>query len=354
MSGANALRSSWPVLGEKLSLLPLADLPTPVRAANLEDRSGSQRVLIKEDNLSGRPYGGNKVRKLEYALAPARARHCHAVATFGTVGSHHALATALYARQLGFDCICFLSHQARTGSVPMTLNMLLASGTELVRFGGSYAQRIATLRRHLHGRKVWVVPAGGSSWRGTVGFVNAGLELAAQIGRQECPVPERLYVAAGTMGTAAGLALGLALAGVTAEVHAVRVSHTAIANERRLGQLCARTAHMMRRLDPAIPADLAQRVRLRLRHEFFAGGYARSDRATEQAIATARRQLNLTLEPTYTGKAMAALLHDCRQQAGCRGKALFWQSYHAAPLPVHAAGPLDAARLPAEFLRYFS
>ena len=60
---------------------------------------------------------------------------------------------------------------------------------------------------------------GGSNWLGAVAFVNAALELCEQIADAGLPVPDRVYVANGTMGTAAGLALGLALGGMEANEH---------------------------------------------------------------------------------------------------------------------------------------
>jgi len=354
MPDSDALRDQFPALAAKIGKLPLAELPTPLREAGLICATGCHRILVKEDNLSGALYGGNKVRKLEYLLHVARQKGCRCVATFGTVGSHHALATALYAREQKLDCICFLSHQKHTASVPAVLNALLQSGAELVPFSGNYSQRIATLREHLHGRRVRVIPIGGTSWTSTMGFVNAGLELAAQLEARDAALPERLYVATGTMGTAAGLALGLALAGLPVEVHAVRVSDTSITNEARLAILCRKTAMMMRRLDPAVPPGLERQVRLVLRHGFFAGGYAHCDDTTRNAIDTAAEQFGVTLEPTYTGKAMAALLHDAKDASSAFESAVFWHSYHARPLDVRRDAPVDESRLPPEFLRYFS
>jgi D-cysteine desulfhydrase len=60
-------------------------------------------LMVKRDDLSGEAYGGNKVRKLEFLLAEALARGCDGVITFGTAGSNHALATAIYARRLGLE-----------------------------------------------------------------------------------------------------------------------------------------------------------------------------------------------------------------------------------------------------------
>ena len=98
-----------------------------------------------------------------------------------------------------------------------------------------------------------------------MGFVAAGLELAQQVREGEIPEPDRLYVAAGTLGTAAGLAIGLAVAGSKTTVHAVRVSDRSIANTARLDQLIAKTVLMMRRLDPSVPDDLANQTRIVLR-----------------------------------------------------------------------------------------
>ena len=153
------------------------------------------------------------------------------------------------------------------------------------------------------------------------------------------------------MGTAAGLGLGLALAGLCTEVHAVRVTHEAIANPAAMRRLVAKTATVMHRYDRSIPAEIDGQVRLVFRNGFFAGGYARSDDETDAAVAFGRDELGLRLETTYTGKALAALLSDARQ--GERGHWLFWNTFSSRPLPPVPAEVLDPARLPREFLRYF-
>jgi len=332
----------------------LANLPTPVHEYRLRLPSGKHQVTVKFDNLAGDLYGGNKVRKLEYILHRAREKHCERVATFGTVASHHALATALYAKRLGYPCVCFLSHQPPSPAASKALRMHLEIGTSLVRYGGGYEKRLQILRRNLWGRHPWVVPIGGSSWLGAFGFVCAGIELAKQVAEGLLQPPGRLYVAAGTMGTAAGLALGLALAELPAEVHAIRVSDTSICNEQAMRRLIDKTARMMHRLDRSIPRNLGERVNLRLRNEFYAGGYARTDDRTEAAIAFARDEMGLELEGTYTGKAMAALLADLSGHDAADGKFLFWNTFNSASLPVDENAPLDRDALPEEFLRYVS
>ena len=115
-------------------------------------------------------------------------------------------------------------------------------------------------------------------------------------------------------------------------------------------RLLEKTALMLNRHDPSIPADLAQRARYEFRTGFLGEGYAKTTDATERAIVVAREQLGLDLEATYTGKAMAALLEDLEIRGG---NVLFWNTYNSRPLPATTERPADTSRLPEAFLRYF-
>lgn len=347
------LGQAFPRLASSLPKLHLADLPTPLEERTLQAERGRERIIrIKCDDVSAALYGGNKVRKLEYLLRRARDRGAMRVATFGGVGSNHALATTLYAAANGLRCVCFLSHQRKTPQAGPTLERHRQYGTELVYFGGSRRDRIAILRQHLSRRDTWVIPLGGSCWLGAVGFVNAGLELAAQLEAGRLEPPDRLYVANGTMATAAGLALGLAAARLETEVHAVRVTEEMFVNPPGMRRLLDKTATLMRSLDNTVPVDLAARARLVIRNEFFGTGYAHSSSDVDSAVREARRLFGLTLETTYTGKAMAALLHDAGNAALAAQSLLFWNTYNSRPLPAACARPASTAALPAAFARY--
>jgi D-cysteine desulfhydrase len=194
---------------------------------------------------------------------------------------------------------------------------------------------------------------GGSSWLGAVGFVNAGLELAQQIAAGEISAPSRIYMANGTMGSCAGLSLGLALAELPIELQVVRVVDERFASPPAFRRLQQKTATMLRRLDPSVPANLATRARFRWRDEFFAGGYAVSDAVTRSAVERAATALGLMIETTYTGKAMAALLHDLDSPGYDGGHYLFWNTYNSQPLPVTGARPPTRDNVPEEFMRYY-
>ena len=345
------LGKAYPGLAEKLQKRSFASLPTPVSHHALEFAGRSRTIVVKHDDQTSTLYGGNKIRKLEYIFQRAIERDALRVATFGTVGSNHALATAIIARSVGLGCTCFLAHQKPAANIPAILDAHRALGTELVPVGGGVS-RLDVYRRYLQNRRVWVIPLGGSSWLGAVGFVNAGMEIAAQIEAGELETPKRIYMANGTMGSVAGLALGLALANLPTEVHAIRITETRFANWAGMLRLISKTASLLNRIDPAIPANLAGRCRIVWRDDFVAGGYANVDDATLRAVEFAKDNLGLSLETTYTGKTMAALLHDLEaNRAGT--SSLFWNTYNSRSLPTPGAEARAPLALPESFKRYY-
>ncbi len=345
------LAHEFPAIGACLPTAGITRVPTALSSHTLDVGGRACRVLVKHDETSGAIYGGNKVRKLDYVLARARQRGAEQIATFGAVGSHHALATAMYARAEGFEPVCFLGHQPATAHVYETLSAHVATGTRIVRYGGSYANRMELLRQHFKRGKTWVVPAGGSSWLGVVGFIDAGLEFAGQLATLGGS-PTRLYVANGTMGTVAGLALGLALARAPVEIQAVRVTSEAYASREGTFRLMQKTATLLNALDGRFPGDLAETARIRFRHEFVGDGYTRPTPESEAAIDLAATELTLRLENTYTGKAFAAIVADAG--SGRVDEALvFWNTYNAQALPQADGLTLEDTGLPEDFARYF-
>ncbi len=345
------LSATLPGLAARFPVVALASLPTPVTVHELRIDTSRTPVTIKHDERSGLLYGGNKVRKLEYLLRHAVERGATRIATYGAAGSNHALATSLYARRAGFDCTCLLSHQPVHPGIGLKLLAHQLNGTEIVRFGGPRRLRVDIQRRWLQGRNIDLIPMGGSSWRGALGFVNAALELASQCEGGDFPPPAEVYVATGTLATAVGLALGFALAGLDLEVRAIRVTDPRFASAAALGRLLQKTATLMRRYDKRVPADLAARTRVVLREDFYGPGYGQSDAATDRAIALAADELGIALDTTYSGKAMAALCHDLHKGAAMRP--LFWNTCNAVPLDIPVSTQPDFTRLPAEFARYF-
>jgi 1-aminocyclopropane-1-carboxylate deaminase/D-cysteine desulfhydrase-like pyridoxal-dependent ACC family enzyme len=347
----DSLGNAYPRLAARLRKRSIATLPTPVSQHTINLPVGERKVAIKHDDLTSSVYGGNKVRKLEYLLRRAKDRDAKRIATFGTVGSNHALATAIHSKEAGLDCTCFLAHQARTPNISKVLGAHLKLGTEIIKWGGSVDQ-LALYRRYIQGRGTWVIPLGGSCWLGALGFVNAGLELSLQIESGEIDEPDRIYIANGTLGSVAGLAIGLALANLQTEIHAVRVANNRLSQPGVLRNLIRKTADLLHRFDPSIPSDIAAQTKIVWRDEFYAGGYAASNEATNNAVAIAKDTLNLDLETTYTGKAMAALQYDLHS-SNENDNYMFWNTYNSGPLPELPASESRQA-LPQQFQRYMT
>ena len=348
----DTLSMAFPRIGASLRRTAIASVPTPVTSHTIDLPPGTRNIMVKHDEATNDVYGGNKVRKLEYLLRRASDRKAHRIATFGAVGSNHALATAIHATRLGFDCTCFLSHQKATPNIARTLNMHRELGTELVHWG-RLTDSLALYRQYLQHRKTWVIPLGGTCWLGAIGFINAGLELAEQIRAAEIPCPARIYIACGTTGSTAGLALGLAAARLPTTVHAIQVADKPFSSPEKMHHLMLKTRFILNRLDPSFGAA-EETWRLRWRDEFLAGGYAKVDAVTEDSVAVADAALGLKLETTYTGKAFVAMLHDLRSPDYSGEPYLFWNTYNSRELPVGAQQPATLDNIPEEFARYYT
>ncbi len=342
---------AFPELAGTVHRAALAELPTP-----LEIHEGSDtglrlgRLMVKRDDLSGRAYGGNKVRKLEFLLGEALHHRARGVLTFGVAGSNHALATSIYAQICGLRSYSMLTRQSNAAYVRRNLLAGFHTGARLMPFD-SEASAAAGARDLIRdsgqrGELVVGIPGGGSSSVGCLGFVNAGLELGAQIRALGLPEPDQMYLALGTVGTASGLLLGLRLAGLATRMVAVRVVREDVARPERLAGLMRDTRRLLGCAD-VLGDELPD-----IRHEFLGPGYARFTPEGIAAMELARRQLGLKLEGTYTGKAFAALAEDARQGRLEDQTVLFWNTYNSRPLDP-AAMAADYRRLPEPFHYYF-
>jgi D-cysteine desulfhydrase len=325
-----ALFRRFPELATRIPWLPIGSFPTPVESLSIEGiPAPGVRLHVKRDDLCARPYGGNKVRKLEFILAEAKRRGAQRLITVGAIGSHHALATTVYGRALGFDVTLVLFPQEVTEHVRRVLLLDWALGAELrftPRMETVPAALVAARLAHRK-QRTFVIAAGGSDAVGTLGYVSGALELAEQIANRVAPRPDLVHVAAGTLGTAAGLAVGFALAGLDIPINATRITSRIVTNERALARLVSRTLDHLRRagLASAPPAAAALRL-VRLRHDFVGAGYGRETEGGRDAAARFR-QAGLTLDATYTAKAAAELIATVGD--GGQGVHLFWHTLSA-------------------------
>jgi D-cysteine desulfhydrase len=355
---ATALERAFPALAGRLPLAPCTTLPTAVHRLEALGRArGTARLWVKRDDRSGALYGGNKPRKLELILGDARRRGARTLLTFGAIGTHHGLATAILARTAGMRTVLVLLPQPLTPAVRRNLLLLHAYGAEL-HLAPSVPRVAATAAGLLAagiagGDRPRVVATGGSSVLGTLGFVGAGLELAEQVRAGELPAPDTIVVPLGSGGTAAGLAVGLRLGGLRSRVLAVLVTDVLAPSARRLQRLAGGALAVLRRLDATVPAVTLTGADLLIETGFVGRGYGAVSAEAEAARRLMAETEGIALETTYTAKALAALLAAAAAPPYREQTLLFWNTYSSVD-PAAALDRLPEPReLPAAFHRFF-
>lgn len=315
-----------------LARVALGEGPTPVRELDrLDDDRGRAPVWIKDDAAYSE-LGGNKARKLEWLLGAAAARGKRTILTGGALGTNHGLAVAFFARRLAMRTVLVLVPQPETEHVHRQLERMRAEGAEIHLAGGlGRACLLAAWLFAIHTRPPldppYPIPPGGSAPLGCVGYVEAALELAEQVAMGELPEPSHIVAALGSGGTAAGLAAGLALSGLSSRLVCVLVNDTVRLDERRVAWLARRTLRLLGRhgldLGPRRPAPAA----IAVERAWLGPGYGHPTPEGRWAMELLAGRDGVMLDPVYTAKAMAALLALNRRGVFGDGPVLFWHTY---------------------------
>jgi len=281
---------------ESFPRLSLGIFPTPIHKLENISRLLGREVYIKRDDMTGLGLGGNKVRKLEFLLADAKAQGAEIVFTTGGAQSNHAMLTAAAAGKLGMKAILVLK---KRGVTDCAGNQLLERlmGTD-VRFVDTddYADIYAEMDRigQEMGRPYYKIPCGGSNALGALGYVDCAREIAGQ-GLHF----DHIVCAEGSGGTMAGLALGAKLFLPGTKVHGMMVDTDPF--DRITPALMRETAALLDIAPEITPEDYLLR-------DMCGPGYAIASEAGNAAVSLMARQEGIFLDPVYTGKAFAGLL----------------------------------------------
>ncbi|KPJ81508.1 MAG: hypothetical protein AMS19_08085 [Gemmatimonas sp. SG8_23] len=285
-----------------------ANLPTPLlRVDRLASRLGVDRAYVKMDAETGFALGGNKVRKLEFELAPGRLEGVTCLVTAGGPQSNHCRVTAAAAARLGLDCVLVVNGpepEVPTGNA--LLHRLL--GAEIVTVADR-AERAPSMdvvadRISAEGGRARVIAIGASTGLGSLGYARAAVELCAQLDALDDGCSRTLlFVASSSCGTLGGLVLGLALQGRT-DVLLVGISADAPAEELHSSslELAGEGAGLL-----GASPDLAS-VPLWTIDSQVGDGYGIPTRASRAATEDFARLEGIILDPTYSSKAAAGMI----------------------------------------------
>ncbi len=296
----------------------LCDLPSPVQAVEVENGSG---MWIKRDDLNAPGCGGNKARSLEFLLGGLAGGD--SVITMGGAGSTHVLSTVLHAARIGVRVEALRWHQEMNpvaGMVSERVTKLLGRPP-----GRSASLALLHARYSARKRKLRHIPIGGSTPPGVLGHVNAGLELAAQIEKGDLPLPDRIVLPLASGGTAAGLLLGLKIAGLDIEIVGARVGPRLFVNRYGVLRLARRTRALIMSITGEDPGDVT-RSRFRIVQHVYGGAYGRPLPAAMQAANILQESAGIRLDDTYSAKAWVAALDELRAELG---PVLFWLTFDA-------------------------
>jgi D-cysteine desulfhydrase family pyridoxal phosphate-dependent enzyme len=302
----------------------LAALPTPlVEAGQLRAALGGKtscpRILIKRDDLTGLAFGGNKARKLEFLVGDAMRVGATVLVTSGAAQSNHARMTAAAARAAGMNVVLVLTSEIACPLAQgnLLLDRLLGADVHfipphpdpLIGMGEQEAAKIEELMADLRvrGERPYLIPVGGSSPIGVLGYVAGTLELLGQL-FQMGESPSRLYYASGSRGTQAGLTVGAKMYGAPYRLFGMAVA----------GGEPEKIARAMRIANEAASA-LGVQVRVGLEdlatdQSYIGTGYGIPTPGCLEAIRLVARSEGIFLDPVYTGKAMAALIDHVRRR----------------------------------------
>jgi D-cysteine desulfhydrase len=304
---------------DRLPRIALLDNATAIhRLSRIEEQLGLTRrgirLSIKRDDVMALGGGGNKLRKMEYHLGYARDIGADTVITVGGVQSNHARLTAAAAARHGFACEMLLARMVpkegddyeKNGNV--LLDELFGATVTLLPRGENalvHANARAEALRN-EGHTVVVLPTGGSTPRGVLGYARCAREISQQ--EDELGLRfDRIVVPNGSSGTHAGLVAGFAALGRDP----ARVSAYSVLGER--DATAATTLGLAREglglLEST--ADLAANE-VHVDGSQLGDGYGVPTPAMKEALRLMASAEGILLDPVYSGKAFAGLLQDLR------------------------------------------
>jgi D-cysteine desulfhydrase len=303
-----------------ISRLHFAHLPTKVEELpRLSDALQGPKILIKRDDQTGLAFGGNKTRKLEFLVAEAFDQGARTLISGGALQSNHCRQTAAAAARFGLDCILVLN-----GEMPdePSANLLLDQlfGAEIVTIADR-ALRDQTLQNTFgkavaDGRKPYLVPYGGSSPTGALGyafameeFMNQGVEA------------DWMVFATSSGGTHAGLVFGQRMFGFKGKVLGISIDEPQDWLKKHVSKLASDASEKLgERIEFTGDDILAD-------DSYCKAGYGVLTDAEREAVQMFAKYEGLLLDPVYTGRAAAGMIDLIRQGFFKKDeRILFWHT----------------------------
>lgn len=294
--------------------------PTPLEPMpNLSRLLGGPQLWIKRDDCTGLATGGNKNRKLEFLVGEAMAQGADTLITQGAIQSNHVRQTAAAAAKFGLGCVGLLEDVVASNDPDyreggnVLLDRLLGLQIELHGPDEDMESAIATCVERLRGegKHPYVIPTGGSTPTGALGYASAAIELLSQVNETGLQVSLVAH-ATGSGGTQAGLVAGFEAMNAGIRVLGISVSAPRAEQETKVWALAEATATRL-----GMRGGI-RREAVEVDSDYIGAGYGVPTEGMVEAVKLLARTEGVLLDPVYSGKAMAGLIARVRRGAFAR------------------------------------
>ncbi|MFE8103185.1 D-cysteine desulfhydrase [Brenneria goodwinii] len=296
--------------------LTLGHFPTPLEALPaLTKYLGGPTIYIKRDDATGLATGGNKTRKLEFLLADALQQGADVIITQGATQSNHVRQTIAAASKLGLKTKILLEKRVtdygedyqRSGNILLD-NLLGGEIVDHLPAGADMQQAMEDLADTLReqGAKPYVIPGGGSSPVGALGYVACAEELLFQSSQQRLRI-DHIVHATGSTGTQAGLVTGLTATNSQIPLLGISVRAPREKQEENVYALAQRTWQLL-----GIAGEVPRQA-VKVNSDYVGQGYGIPTEGTLEALTLLARLEGILLDPVYSGKGMAGLIDLIRK-----------------------------------------
>ncbi len=266
-------------------------------------------VWVKRDDLLGLFPGGNKTRKLEFLVADALAQGADTLVTCGAPQSNHCRITLAAAAKEGLKCRLVIeervpgSFDPKGGGNHAMFRLLGVEAITVVPGGsdmGAAMKRVADALL-AEGRTPYVIPVGGSSAIGGLGYVACAREMQRQWDEQGLAF-DRVVVGSGSSGTQGGLLAGFLAEHIDTPIVGIGVSRDPVDQEPLVHREAQAVLDLLDvRMD--VPRNKVVTI-----GGWWQPGYSLPNAPMVEAVQMLARSEGLLLDPVYTGKTMAGLI----------------------------------------------
>ena len=330
------------MLTHRIRRVPLAFTPTPVERLERLGAAYGIELLIKRDDYTGFGAGGNKVRKLEFLMVEALDRGADVLITTGGHQSNHARVVAAAARRFGMHAVLVLrGHSPDAYQGNLLLDHLFGAELEFLDPDDYFHLIDGRMRSHSEnvlraGKVPYVIPLGGATPRGALGYVQALEEACEQFEAMREAPPDIVVAPAGSGGTLAGLHVGCRQLWPDTRILGISVSRDSAWFRERIAPMASECAELI---------DVAHRWEPRdiwMEDRFVGPGYGMPSEGGVAAIHDAARAEGLLLDPVYTGKAMHGLNTLAAEGRIKRGSRVLFMHCGGSPALYPFAGELSS------------